>query len=348
LKQAGLIVIVVLVQAHAYAAVLQKCTICHAKPDIKKIADDGTLKYLFVDERKIKKTVHHNNACTDCHSDVTEIPHRLTPKRVNCVRCHYKGNPKGAPQDVDYQAYERSVHGMAVRSGNQKAPYCQDCHGTHEIRAHTDMQSRIFRENIPQLCRTCHAGVYDEYAGSVHGGALIKQKNPDVPVCTGCHGEHNIISPKEPASTVYPTHVAESCSRCHGREAIMSNYGIRADQVKTYKESFHGIAGKFGMRTVANCSSCHGVHDIRAPDDPMSSVNINNIPGTCGKCHPGANINYAKGKIHVNPKLKEAGSIYWVSSFFKWLTILTMMGLAGHITLDLFRKMRERRTSPLS
>lgn len=122
----------------------------------------------------------------------------------------------------------------------------------------------------------------------------------------------------------------------------MGKYGIEVEQVKTYERSFHGVAIKFGEKKVANCASCHGTHNILLPEDPDSPVNINNIPETCGKpdCHPGANINYAKGKIHVNPYKKEAGAIYYVAFFFKWLTILTMCGLIIHIILDLQKRGR--------
>jgi hypothetical protein len=53
-------------------------------------------------------------------------------------------------------------------------------------------------------------------------------------------------------------------------------------------------------------------------------------------------VNYAKGKIHVDPTKKEAGTVYWVSLLFKWLTIMVMMALVGHIGLDLFRHLRRR------
>jgi hypothetical protein len=35
----------------------------------------------------------------------------------------------------------------------------------------------------------------------------------------------------------------------------------------------------------ANCSTCHGSHGIRAPDDPTSRVFRSNVPSTCGECH---------------------------------------------------------------
>jgi len=122
----------------------------------------------------------------------------------------------------------------------------------------------------------------------------------------------------------------------------MARYGIEADQVETFEESFHGIAVRFGSKRVANCASCHGTHDIRPSDDPASSVNPANIPRTCGKCHPGANPNYARGKMHINPKVRGAGIVYWVASFFKYLTLVTVAALIVHILLDLWRRFKDR------
>lgn len=340
---AALIVLAAASISWAQPVELQKCTICHGKPGHKKIDDSGHVTSLFVDEKILKSSIHADKSCTDCHGDVTEIPHRVLPKKVNCTRCHYFGNPIGAPQDVDYRAYMESVHGKAAASGNKDAPKCQDCHGNHNIRAHTDPDSNIARERIPKTCGRCHIDIYAEYKESVHGEALYAENNADVPVCTSCHGEHNILSPKDPESTVYPSHVAEACSHCHAAETIMGKYGIDSGQVATYEESFHGTAGKLGSATVANCASCHGVHDIRGPDDPKSSVYIDNIPETCGHCHEGANSNYAKGKMHVDPNKKESGVIYYVKFAFTWLTIMTMVGLIAHILLDLNKKAKRGR-----
>jgi hypothetical protein len=120
----------------------------------------------------------------------------------------------------------------------------------------------------------------------------------------------------------------------------MDKYGITTTQVDTYRDSFHGIAQQYGSRTVADCASCHGVHNILPSTDPNSTIHLDNIPATCGKCHPGANINFARGTIHIEPKNPEAGIVYYVSMFFKWLTISVMIGLLIHIALDLYRKVR--------
>ncbi|MFQ5750530.1 MAG: hypothetical protein ACE5HI_00915 [bacterium] len=325
---------------------LKKCSICHGKPDFKKILESGKVVSLFVDETELTNSVHSERKCEECHRDIVEIPHSRFIKRVDCTRCHYEGNPVGAPDTTLYKDYRESVHGKAVAAGKKEAPVCQDCHGAHNIHRGSDPESNVYRPHVPETCGRCHLEIYAQFTTSIHG-KLLKEGNPDVPSCTGCHGEHRILSHENPQSTIFATNVQETCSQCHSAIGLMSKYGIDVTPVATYEESFHGVASKFGMRTVANCSSCHGVHDIRPHEDPTSSVNIQNIPKTCGKpdCHPGANINFARGKIHVDPKNPESGIIYYISNFFKWLTITVMLGLVIHIVLDLSYKFRNRKAS---
>jgi len=321
---------------------LEKCTLCHGKPEFRKLLVNGSIRDLFATEDSLKGSVHEKKVCTDCHFDVSEIPHRERPKRVTCTHCHFKGNKEGAPQSDNVLAYFDSAHGKAIAAGNTKAPLCQDCHGDHQILKVKDPGSKVSRFHVAETCGRCHMEIYAKYKASIHGVAVARGV-AEAPSCTGCHGEHRIYSRTDPKSTVYPTHVSEQCSKCHASIAIMSKFGIEAEQVATYNESFHGVANKFGSRTVANCSSCHGVHDIRPPDDPLSSVNARNIPKTCGKCHPGATANFAVGKIHVDAKKKEAGIIYWTATFFKYLTIGTMLALIVHIFLDMYGRTRRLR-----
>ena len=324
-------------------APLQTCTICHAKPDLEVADANGRVRSLYVDEKVLKASVHARKSCKDCHFDVKEIPHRdHKPAKVQCSHCHYQGNPEGAPQSDAYLEYAESIHGQEAARGNPQAPLCQDCHGAHDIRHARDPEARVSRMNVAETCGRCHVKIYGEYAGSIHGMALLQKRLPDAPACTDCHGEHAIRKKEDPNSKVYVSNVAETCSRCHGNENIVGKYGIETEQVATYADSFHGIAEKFGAKTVANCASCHGVHDILPADDPRSSVALHNIPKTCGKCHPGANPNFAKGKIHVNPDKAEAGIIFWVKLAFTVLTAGTMAALIGHILLDLRKKLKVR------
>ena len=324
------------------AAQVSGCAVCHAKPDAKRVLPSGRVQSLFIDRDDLQHSVHRDKACVDCHTDVIEIPHTRTPETVNCMRCHFEGNTAGAPQGRIYAEFEASVHGRALAAGDERAPACQDCHGDHSIEPHAAATSPVARENIAAGCAACHLEIYTKFRTSVHGAAL-DSGNVDVPTCTDCHSEHGIRKHDDPRSPTYAGNVAATCAACHSAEGIVGKYGISIGQVAAYKESFHGVASSFGMRTVANCASCHGVHDIRSHNDPASRVHVDNIPTTCGECHDGANANYAIGTIHVQPQDRSSGIVYWVSAFFKWLTISTICVLVAHISLDLSRQLRDRR-----
>jgi hypothetical protein len=329
---------------HATAVYAQediRCLTCHGKPEFKKVLPSGKVLELFVDPMRLRLSIHKDRKCVDCHADVTEVPHPVIPQKVNCRRCHFLGNEVGAPQLEKYQEFVLSVHGKALAGGNPKAPTCQDCHGDHFILPGNDPRSQVSHKNIPQVCGTCHLDIYAQYEESIHGVALSKGVK-DAPVCTNCHGEHNIAKAQEQNSSVNASMVVNTCSNCHAKIVIMEKYGVKAEQVATYRESFHGIANEFGLLKAANCASCHTAHRIYPSNDPRSTVNPQNIPTTCGKCHPGANANFAKGRIHLNPKDKSAGIVYWVALGFKVLTISTLLALFLHIGLDLYRRIRNR------
>lgn len=320
----------------------QECQKCHSNPNLKKTLPDGKVISEYVDFDLFYKSVHKKQACVYCHIDATNFPCKSLQK-VNCQRCHYKGNLAGAPDLLKYKEYGESVHGRAMALGDVKAPMCQDCHGSHYIFDKADTLSRTNKENIPRTCGTCHVNIYHVYEVSIHGEALRKKHILAAPSCADCHGEHNIKEHTDPKSKVFLTQVSMTCAKCHANMELIKKYDIPVEPVETYKESFHGVAIKFGAKTVANCTSCHESHAIFKMDDPRSSIYVDNIPRTCGKCHPGASANFAKGKIHVNPTKKDAGIIYYVSKFFKYLTMTVMLSLVIYIILDLRKKILVRR-----
>jgi hypothetical protein len=328
----------------ATAPVLRQCLICHGRVEFKKVARDGSVRPLFIDENDLKRSVHARWQCVDCHADVTKIPHQEGLALVNCQRCHFTTNPVGAPQNVNYEGYAKSVHGRLRLAGNTKAPLCQDCHGTHLILKPGDPASRVNKERVPETCGRCHVDVYAQYKRSVHGRSLLEKRNLEAPSCTDCHGEHSILAPKESGSEVSISNIPETCSHCHGSMAFNTKFNIPVNPVKTFKHSFHGIANELGSKRVAECASCHTAHSVLPPEDPASSVNPANIPATCGKsgCHEGANANYARGRFHIDPSSRDSGIIYWVALFFKILTTSTLVGLIIHILMDLVKKLRTR------
>jgi len=71
-----------------------------------------------------------------------------------------------------------------------------------------------------------------------------------------------------------------------------------ADVYTLYLDSIHGRAlTRSGLLVAANCSDCHGNHDIRRPTDPAALVYRTNVPNTCGQCHAGVRVQYEQG-IH--------------------------------------------------
>lgn len=325
----------------------QKCLICHGKKDLSVKLEDGTTKILFIDDSVLSHSAHSKISCYDCHNDIVEITalgHKKNVNRVQCTRCHFENNPVGAPETEKYREFQESVHQQELNKGNTKAPACQTCHGTHNIVSEKSISPLDLKKKITYTCGQCHLDIYTIYKASVHGTAIFEKNIEDIPVCTDCHGEHTIKKTDDPGSSVFKTTVYSTCGSCHASEKIVEKYGIKADKFQTYESSYHGIAVQFGEKTAANCASCHGVHDIRPQDDPLSSIHPDNIVKTCGKCHPDANANYAKGRIHINPKSEESGSIYYISGFFKWLTIITLTLLAIHVMLDLIRKLKHKRS----
>jgi len=319
-----------------------RCFLCHAKPNFHVIQEGGRIKSLYVDGVKYQNSLHGKLECTACHVDAPAIPHRAL-RQVNCVQCHYEANIVGAPQTIKYRQYKESVHGKAHEKGDPRAPICQDCHGDHDIRPPADSTSTMYRKNIAHdVCAQCHVEIYRVYRESVHGVALAAGKL-DSPTCTDCHGEHSIFPATDPRSSIYPKNVVKTCPRCHAAEAIMRRAGLPTEPVTTYKESFHGVASEYGMTTVADCASCHGFHDIRPSSDPKSSINKAHLAATCGRCHPGAGSKITEGKIHVEPEKKEAGIVYYVYNFFRYITFTVFTLLAAHMILDLRVGVRDRR-----
>ena len=79
----------------------------------------------------------------------------------------------------------------------------------------------------------------------------------------------------------------EYCGRCHSDAAYIGKYkpGQRTDQVALYRKCVHGEQLAKGNNKTANCIDCHGIHNIRAADDPQSPVHPSRLAGKCGACH---------------------------------------------------------------
>jgi len=223
-----------------------------------------------------------------------------------------------------------------------QAPACSNCHGgAHQLKpAHSD----AFRQSVPALCGNCHAPIAREYSTGVHGKAL-RSGILAAAVCTDCHGEHSIQNVSAEASRVSPARVVETCGRCHGNVRLTRRFGLPSDRVVSFNASFHGLAGRAGRQTVANCATCHGAHNILPASDPRSTVNPRNLAITCSKCHVRAGTRFALGPVHVWPGRSEPAAVRTIRLAY-WFLIPVLGGLVlVHNGGDWVRKLRLRRSA---
>jgi formate dehydrogenase gamma subunit len=250
-----------------------------------------------------------------------------------------------------FLSYRESVHAKAIAQGNVSAAVCTDCHNSHDILPAANPQSPIAKVNIPGTCSKCHKSESAEFIQSVHGQAVARGVSRS-PVCTDCHGIHNILPPVEADGTTPSTIVAtETCARCHEGVTLTKEFGVAGERVSSYKDSYHGLASRMGSRVVANCASCHGVHNILSSSDPKSMISAANLPQTCGQCHIGAGVKFATGRIHLTSELVAANGARNIGAIgtriVRWiylpLIILVIGGMAIHNGLIWIRKLSLRK-----
>jgi cytochrome b subunit of formate dehydrogenase len=303
----GLSLILAGVNAYAVEQPVADCASCHDQA------------------QKLGKSAHAGLPCDTCHESHDQYPHPANIPKPQCASCH-------PDQAGDYAL---GVHGLARKNGNEGAPDCAMCHGSaHEL---LQPQSQAFRTAVPDTCGMCHSEVADQYRTSVHGQALARGVT-QAPICNDCHGEHKILKPSNAASMVNPAHIRDTCGSCHGNVRLSSSFGLPSDRVVSFDASYHGLAGRAGSQTVANCSSCHGVHNILPSSDPKSTINPKNLPRTCGQCHAGAGTRFAISQVHITDN-SETPALRWVRQFYLLLIPVTIGLMILHQGGDWIRKL---------
>ncbi len=283
--------------------------------------------------------------CVDCHGDAHSILPASDPKSpvshsnipATCGTCHgqkFLMQSTGGSSQV-FVAYQDSVHGHAVQNGSQTAAVCTDCHGSHEILAANDDRSPINKFNVPATCGKCHGQVQGVYMKSIHGQAVLRG-NWLAPVCTDCHGIHTIMATSNPNSSVSGQNLSSAaCTRCHQGVRLTQEFDVPGNRVSTYLDSYHGLASQGGSLVVANCASCHGVHNILPSSDPRSTINPANLDATCGQCHKGVTQKFTLNKVHVDVvggRTMDKGTlaVRWIRWFYLPLILLVIGAMFVH------------------
>ena len=105
------------------------------------------------------------------------------------------------------------------------------------------------------------------------------------------------------------------------------------NRVTSYFDSYHGLAAEGGSVVAANCSSCHGVHDIMPSSDPRSTINRAHLDATCGKCHKGVTQKFTQTKVHMDQGVTKdigANAVRWVRLIYVVLILLVIGAMFLH------------------
>jgi hypothetical protein len=256
------------------------CLECHQDENLSKQDAGGRKVSLFVSEAGFKSSVHGKLSCSDCHSTIQDDAHaeggkKAADERVNCAVCHREAEKE----------YQQGLHSKMIMKGTERAAYCSDCHGKHNILPSKNPKSMTNPANIEKTCDRCHADVQfikkhalgasipgEEFKKSVHGmtGEVT---------CTSCHGSHNLRSLIDPKSTIFRSNIPQTCGTCH------------PEITREFTASIHGELAARGRSDSPTCTTCHGIHGIKAKVDPDSSVNERRIAlTTCPQCHAAERI----------------------------------------------------------
>jgi len=251
------------------------CMKCHSNPGLLK-RKDGKIDSLFVDLHEVRNSAHGANIeCIKCHVNVSnqKSPVCKNSGPVDCSICH-------AEVVANYQI---SSHGKGVASGDENAPRCIDCHGTHFIQKKEEISSPIFPKNIPQLCGKCHkAGqavaqkitketeIINNYTMSIHGKGLLESGLMVTAVCNSCHNAHLTLPASDEKSWVHPNNIGQTCAQCH--------LGIYED----FKQSIHSPEVSDTKEKLPTCHDCHNAHQVARIDQESFRQQILD---DCGTCH---------------------------------------------------------------
>jgi nitrate/TMAO reductase-like tetraheme cytochrome c subunit len=208
-----------------------------------------------------------NTDCFGCHNDKT-LEGTRAGKKISVF--------------VDEKKFGESVHAALT---------CVSCH--------EDLKGK----ELPHegglkavQCGTCHTSQEALHAKSLHGKAIARGDQL-APRCKDCHGNHNILSAKDPRSPISALQVPFLCGKCHKEGSpVTAQRTIHQDHIlENFSESIHGQAlFQKGLIVAPNCASCHTPHSILPHTDPASSIARGNISKTCTKCHAQIEIVHRK------------------------------------------------------
>jgi hypothetical protein len=292
--------------------------------------------------------------CQSCHgfhrvlssSNPASSTHKVRLPQT-CARCHGAGSllwDQLVKLPQSFTAYASSVHGQGAERGIAAAASCADCHGVHDLLGSVDPHSPINPRNVASTCGKCHPDIQLEYDASIHGRALQAGVG-DSPTCTNCHGEHHILSPRDPEAKTYAARLAtETCGTCHDDPVMIAKYNMEGGVVGSYRDSYHGWASRHDYERAATCVSCHSVHHVLPKSDSASTVHVSNVVATCRQCHENADEEFAASYTHATASLARNPINRWIKNIYVFLIVVLIGGMVLHNLIIMnFYMMKRRR-----
>ena len=225
---------------------LAQCTTCHGAHGIRRVKDPKSPVY----------PLNVTQTCAKCHSNAT-----------------FMRNYNPALPIDQLEKYKTSVHGILHAKGDPNVAECASCHGSHDILAASDVNSKVYATNLPETCASCHSNPehmkkykiptdqFAKFKVSVHGKALLEKHDLGAPACNDCHGNHGATPPGVQS-------ISQVCGTCHALNADL------------FASSPHKKA--FDSRKLPECETCHSNHDIEPATEQMLGVSADAL---CSRCH---------------------------------------------------------------
>lgn len=305
---------------------------CHEDPELTTVRNGQTVS-MFVQAKKLKRTVHADVSCIECHDDVNteEFLHADQSKKLKEVDC-------GSCHKTSAMQFFAGIHGQALKLNEPYAPDCKECHGTHDILSQWNSKSRTYKMNIPILCGNCHkegapvARIYnidehniiENYSQGIHGKGLFQSGLLVTATCNNCHNSHLILPHESPNSSVNPKRIARTCMKCHVNIEQTHRKVIKSELWEKY------------LGSVPSCTDCHPPHKVEY--QKIEDVIPNQL---CLKCHSNATLEFTGYLTHATHN--DNPILFWSFWIMTSLLVVVFVFFGLHTIFWLPRSLKQRK-----
>ncbi len=227
--------------------------------------------------RKFKASIHSIFGCTDCHADIKAFPARSHAgeaglRHLPCRPAGRLRSRRPCQGGSGGQHQRRQVPGLPWQRSRDSAG--QRSQVESRARQHSADLRRLPRAEVGDGLQRRQLPLPSTLTSRAFTAKRLppdRKKLPSAPTVTGSTTSWAAGDPKSPINKF---NVPATCAKCH------------ADVKQEY------VQGASTARQIARgnwqapvCTDCHGIHTIKAPKDPNSSVAAANVQNTCG-CMP--------------------------------------------------------------